>query len=422
MKILIRQALIADPQSPFFNSTQDVLLIDGTIADISPFIEVEFDKTVNIAGLCLSPGWVDPFAHFNDPGFEYKETLHSGAEAAARGGFTDVFSLPNTQPVVHHKTAVEYVVAKSAFLSARVHPIGAVSKNAEGKDLAEMYDMRNSGAVAFSDGLKPIQQAGILLKALQYVKTFDGVVIQMPDDTSIGSGGLMHEGVVSTRLGLPGKPVLAEELMVARDIKLARYTGSKIHFTGVSSPKSLAYIQRAKEAGLQVTCSVTPYHLYFCDEDLFQYDTNLKVNPPIRTAEDRELLREAVLSGVVDCIASHHLPQDTDHKIVEFEAAGFGMIGLQTVYPVLQSIFPQMPPHQIAQLLGVRARAIFGLADAIIQVGQEAKLTLFQPQEKYTFQDSQIISKSKNSPFIEKTFHGKVVGTVQQNKLYLNNF
>ncbi len=232
MVLLIQQAYITDPSSPFHETRQDILIESGVIKDIQPRIEAKADQVIAGQGLNVSPGWVDIFAQFADPGYEYKETLETGAAAAAAGGYTDVFVIPNTKPVIDNKSQTEYIRQRSKGLPVNVYPIGAVSKGAEGKDLAEMYDMRASGAIAFSDGLHPIQSAGLMMKALQYVKAFDGVIIQIPDDKSVGSNGLMHEGIVSTQLGLPGKPMMAEELLVARDIKLARYTESKLHITG----------------------------------------------------------------------------------------------------------------------------------------------------------------------------------------------
>lgn len=420
MKVLIRQALIADPQSPFYNSTSDILIENGKVSAIGTGISVGDAQVIEAEGLVLSPGWLDVFSHFNDPGLEYKETLETGAEAAAKGGYTDVMVIPNTNPVVHNKTAVEYLVRKSAQLPVTLHPIGSISKNAEGKDLAEMYDMHNSGAVAFSDGVKPVQQAGIMLKALQYVKAFDGVVIQIPDDTSVGANGLMNEGIISTRLGLPGKPIIAEELMVARDIKLARYTGSKLHFTAVTSAKSLEYIQRAKSAGLPVTCSVTPYHLYFCDEDMAEYDSNLKVSPPLRTAADRAALREAVRNGLVDCIATHHLPQDEDHKVLEFEYAQPGMIGLQTAYAVVQTVLPDLPADQVARLFSINPRGIFGFQPIVVEEGAPARFTLFAKQP-WTLEAHEIASLSKNTPFTNVPLEGKVFGIINGKQVYLNS-
>jgi dihydroorotase len=421
MKVLIRKATILDPLSPFNGQTKDIVVDAGVITAIGDAIELPEATVVTAENMLVSPGWVDIFAHFCDPGFEYRETLQSGAAAAAAGGFTTVFALPNTQPIVANKTAVEYVVQQSKQLPVTILPIGAVTKNCEGKELAEMYDMKASGAAAFSDGLHPVQSAGLLLKALQYVKPFNGVVLQIPDDTSIAPHGLMNEGIVSTQLGLPGKPIMAEEIMVARDIKLARYTNSSLHFTGITSPKSVEYIKRAKASGLPITCSVTPYHLFFCDEDLKQYDTNLKVNLPLRTAEDRAALRAAVADGTIDCIASHHLPQNTDQKNCEFEYAKNGMIGLQTVFAVINSIFPQLTNEHLMQIMGLNARSIFGLAETKIAVGATASLTLFDRTSAFTLTKPMIKSKSHNTAFTDIPLQGKVIGTVHNNQLTLNH-
>ena len=223
MKILIKQATIISPFSPFNGQTKDILIKDGTIASIGNDITDKADQVIEQAGLCVSIGWMDMFADFGDPGFEQKENIESGAKAAAAGGFTDVMLVPNSKPVVDNKSQVEYIVQKAKGLAINIHPLGAISKKTAGTDLSEMYDMQQSGAIAFSDGIHPVQSAGLVLKALQYVKSFEGTIIQLPDDTSIGANGLMNEGIISTQMGLPGKPILAEELMVARDLKLARY-------------------------------------------------------------------------------------------------------------------------------------------------------------------------------------------------------
>lgn len=420
MVLLIQQAYITDPSSPFHETRQDILIESGVIKDIQPRIDARADQVIAGQGLNVSPGWVDIFAQFADPGYEYKETLETGAAAAAAGGYTDVFVIPNTKPVIDNKSQAEYIRQKSKGLPVNVYPIGAVSRGAEGKDLAEMYDMRASGAIAFSDGLHPIQSAGLLMKALQYVKAFDGVIIQIPDDKSVGSNGLMHEGIISTQLGLPGKPMMAEELLVARDIKLARYTESKIHFTGVTSPRSLEYIKRAKEAGLAVTCSVTPYHLFFTDADLQQYDTNLKVYPPLRTANEVSALKKAILDGTIDCIATHHMPHEYDSKVLEFEYAKNGMTGLETAYAVLRTAMPEVPEHKWVELLSINPRKIFGLEKASVQKGAIACITLYEPATTVTVEEKGFLSKSKNSAFIGKTLTGKVRGVVNGEKITLS--
>jgi dihydroorotase len=418
MTVLIKQATIIDPASPFNGQTKDIFIKDGIISSISNSSNQKADKIIEAKGLHVSIGWMDIFAHFCDPGYEHRETLEIGAMAAAAGGFTDIMVLPNTNPTLHTRSQIEYIVQKSASLPVTIIPIGAITKNTEGKELAEMYDMHESGAIAFSDGTNSIQSPGLLLKALQYVLAFEGTIIQIPDDKTINAHGMVNEGIVSTQLGLPGKPSLSEELMIARDIELVKYSESRIHFTGVSTQKSIELIKAAKTEGLRVTCSVSPYHLYFCDEDLITYDTNLKVNPPLRTRKDMLALRKAVKDGIVDCIASHHIPQDWDHKTSEFEYAKNGMIGLETLFGVLGDC--KLPISAAVNLLAIAPRKIFGIEIPQIKEGLTAKLTLFDPETTFTFESSMIKSKSKNSAFVGKQLTGKVIGIVNGNSSYFN--
>jgi dihydroorotase len=416
MDILLKGVTVTDPSSPFHQQQTDIFLQNGAIAEIGN-IQRSVDQTISVEGLFVAPGFVDVFANFCDPGFEFRETLQSGSLAAAYGGYTDVFLIPNTAPVLSQKSGIEYIVQRSKAFPVTLHPIGAITKNAEGKELAEMYDMYQSGAVAFSDGISPVQSSGILLKALQYVKAIDRVVMQLPDDQSISANGLMNEGIVSTRLGLQGKPAIAEELMISRDIELAKYTGSKIHFTGVSTTKGIDCIRKAKQEGLAVSCSVTPSHLFFTDEDLMNYDTNLKLSPPLRTGADRDVLKEAVLDGTVDCIASHHMPHHIDHKVVEFEYAKNGMIALETAFAVVKTSLPSLSWERMIELFSTNARKLFNLPATIIAPQQAAQLTLLFPDKTWTPQS--FVSKSRNSPFIGKTLTGMPAGIINEDKVFL---
>ena len=418
MKFLIKKATIVSPPSIFHLQVKDILIVDGIIQQLSNNITEENCEVISGNNLHISIGWMDIFADFAEPGNEHRETLETGANAAAAGGFTDVMLVPNTNPTVSSKAQVEFLIQRAKNLPINIYPIGSVTKNTEGKELTEMYDMFESGATAFSDGRKSIQQSGILLKALQYVLAKNAVIIQVPDDKSISDAGLMNEGIVSTKLGLPGNPTIAEELMVARDIALLEYTDSHLHITGVSTKKSIDLINNAKKEGCQITCSVTPYHLFFCDEDLQQYDTNLKVNPPLRTRQDVAALQDALRLGDIDCIASHHTPQCSDDKICEFEYAKNGMLTLQIVYGTVNNILNDT--ETLVKMLTEKNRNIFNIEIPTIKEGSSACLTIFSPSEKYIFEESAILSKSKNCAFVGKKMKGKVIGIFNKGKMILN--
>lgn len=420
MTILVRKALIIDPQSSHHHSVKDIFIKDGIIAEIGKDLSAKADSVVEEKDMIVSPGWIDIFSHFNDPGNEQRETLETGAKAAAAGGFTQVCIVPNTNPVTDTKAQVEYIVSKSKDLPVSVHPLGAITKKAGGKELAEMYDMKNSGAVAFSDGTSPVQSAGLMVKALQYIKAFDGTLIQVPDDNTLSGHGLMNEGITSTRLGLPGIPSIAEELLIKRDIDLVRYTGSKIHFTGVSTSKSIELIKAAKAEELNVSCSVTPYHLIFSEEDLVNYDTNLKVSPPLRTKADVAALKNAVLNGDVDCVATHHFPHHPDNKVCEFEYAKNGMIGLESAFSLVNTAVPGLPDEKIVALFSINPSNIILCGNRAIEKNSEAALTIFSRKINYTFEQGNIKSRSSNSPVTGMQLTGKVIGIINKGKLFLN--
>jgi dihydroorotase len=418
MTILVRKALVKDIHSSLHNQRMDILLSDGFITEIAEHIEAIADTVIEIPGISVSPGWVDLFVKGTDPGFEFKDDLDSVAASAAKGGFTQLFLTPNTQPVTQNKTGVQYVKNHPSSQPVALHPIGAVTKNTEGKELTEMFEMRKHGAIAFGDGTKSIQSAGLLIKALQYVNAFDGIIIQLPDDQTVAPHGLMHEGIVSTQVGLPGKPALAEEIMVARDIELLRYTNSRLHLTGVSLSTSVEMIRKAKKEGLNITCSTTPYHLVFTDMSLLKgYDTNLKVNPPLRSENDRQALLAAVKDGTIDCITTHHTAQNKDAKICEFEYAGLGMLGLESAFGILG--MTGLKIDEILKLICFNPRKIFTLESGIA-VGSKADLTLFNEQTEWIFNTTDIKSKSSNSPFIGTLVKGEVIGSIFNNRINSN--
>ena len=418
MKVLIKNATIHSPSSPFHGKIKSIFIENGIITKIDNDLNVDTDNIIEGKDLSVSIGWIDCFANFCDPGQEFKETAESGANATAAGGFTEVMLIPNTQPVVSNKSQVEYIIQKSKTLPVTIHPIGAITKYAEGKELSEMFDMFHSGAVAFSDGTNPVQSSGILQKALEYILPVNGTIIQLPEVKSIGANGLMNEGAISTKLGLQGKPALSEELMIARDIEILRYTNSKIHFTGISTEKSVELIAVAKKENLSVSCSVTPYHLFFCDEDLGDYDTNLKVNPPLRTKNDRDALREGIKNGIVDFIASHHQPQDWDQKVCEFQYAKNGMETLESVFGAAQIC--GISTERFLQMQTENIREVFNLPLPSIAEGEKANLTIFVPAEEYVFEERNIYSKSKNNAFIDKKLKGKVIGIINKDRLFLS--
>ena len=418
MTILVRKATIKDINSSHNNQQRDVLISNGVIVEIAENIQKQADKILEAKGQLLSPGWVDMFVTGNDPGFEFKDDLTTTSKSAAKGGFTHVFLTPNTQPVVQNKSSVQYVSEKKTDYPVQLHPIGAITKNTEGKELTEMVEMKLAGAVAFGDGKKSVQSAGLLIKALQYVKAFDGIVIQIPDDQSVAPHGLMNEGVISTQVGLPGKPALAEEIMVARDIELARYTNSKLHITGITLAKSVEMINKAKSEGLNITCSTTMHHLVFTENELLKgYNTNFKLNPPLRSENDRLALVEGVKNGTIDCISSHHTPQNKDAKVCEFEYAGYGVIGLQAAFGVLNGVGLNI--DQILEAICYKPKQIFQL-ESKIEVGAKADLTLFDLTTSYLLTKETLASKSENSPYLGQTLTGKVIATIQQDKLHIN--
>jgi dihydroorotase len=419
MRILVRQAIIKDTNSPHNNKVKDIFIENGQIVEIADHLSVEADQIIEHPGLLVSPGWVDVFVTGNDPGYEFKDTLETTAGSAASGGFTHIFLTPNTKPVVQNKTSIDYILGKSVDAPVQFHPIGAITKNTDGAELTEMYEMEKHGAVAFGDGTKAVQSSGLLIKALQYVNAFNGIVIQVPDDRSIAPHGLMNEGLVSTQVGLPGKPAIAEELMIARDITLAKYTGSRLHITGISLASSVEMIRKAKQEGVDVSCSCTPYHLVFTEEDLLSgYHTNLKVNPPLRTSADRDALLSGVKDGTIDCITTHHTPQHKDAKICEFEYAGYGTLGLESSFGILNNL--KLDIDDILNAICFKPKELFAIKGNI-EVGSVSDLTLFLADTNLWRHDKGYYSLSANNAFSTCDMRGKVIATILKEKLNVNS-
>lgn len=408
--------------SPFNNKIVDILIENGVIKSIAPDIKSSKEyEEFSAENLHVSEGWIDMRCNLNDPGFEHKEDLLSGSAAAAAGGFTAVVCTPSTQPPINTKSQVEYIKNKSQGLAIDVYPMGCLSYNMEGKDISEMYDMHLSGAVAFTDNKRSVVNAGLLNRAMLYANGFDGLVINYPDDVSISLDGKMNEGIVSTSLGLKGIPALAEELIVSRDIFLTEYTGGKIHLASISSATSVQRIRGAKNKKYRVTADVAAHQLLLDESYLMGFDSNYKVKPPLRTKADISALVEGIKDGTIDVICSDHTPQDVESKIKEFDLASFGIIGLETTFAAANTVLAkEVSLQKIIDLITTNPRKIVGLSSPIFQEGELANITLFNPALKWTFSQSDIRSKSANTPFLGYEFTGKALAIMNKGEFIKN--
>ena len=417
MNLLIKQATIVDSGSAHHGKVVDILIEKGIITQIKKSITPEKGiKVIEADGLHVSAGWLDMQVNFCDPGYEHKETLDNGLRAAAKGGFTGVALMSGTKPPLHNKSQIEYVVNRAKGNLVDVFPIGTLSYNQEGKDISEMYDMQLSGAVAFSDYKKSTKDAGLILRALQYSKNINSFIITHCDDKTISPDGLMNEGVTSTKLGLKGMPALAEEIMLQRNIQILEYTGGKMHIPTISTKGSVELIKKAKAKKLNITCGVAAYNLLLDDTELEGFDTNYKVNPPLRTKDDIDALKKGLADGTIDVIVSDHNPQDIESKDLEFDLADNGMIGLESCFGVLNAALNQKISLEVMiDSLTKNPRYILGLTPVAIKEGVEANLTLFNPNKKYVFEKFHIVSSNKNSGFIGKELKGEVIGVFNKN-------
>ncbi|MGL4582955.1 MAG: dihydroorotase [Flavobacterium sp.] len=408
MNIILKTAKVIDPTSPFHNQTVDIQIENGIITNIANQIDNNEFEQVKYDNLHISQGWFDSSVCLGEPGFEERENIAHGLEVAAKSGFTQIAVEPNTHPIIDSQSIVSFIKQKAFGQTTELFPIGALTMKSEGNDLAELFDMKNAGAIAFGDYKKSIQNANVLKIALQYVQDFDGLVIAFSQDNSIKGKGVANEGLESTKLGLKGIPTLAEEVQIARNLFLLEYTGGKIHFPTISTAKSVELIKEAKLKGLNVTCSTAVHLLTMTDEKLNDFDTRFKVLPPLRDEANRQALINGVLDGTIDCITSEHNPLDIEHKKLEFNSASNGTIGLESAFAALNTVLPI--EVVIAKLTA--ARTIFKIEEQPIVVGNKANLTLFNPKKEYIFTKEDILSKSKNSAFLNHAMNGEVYGVI----------
>lgn len=411
MKYLIKQATIIDLHSTYNGQKKDILISNGIIEKISDQITDQADHEISIQGLHISAGWVDMQANFRDPGHEHKENLQSGAQAAAKGGFTGVCLQSSTDPTLDSKSQVEYIKKASQYLPIHIYPIGAVTHKREGKEMAELFDMKQAGAIAFSDDKRYIENPKLLELALNYTKNFNGLIIHFADTPALSSNGMMHEGEMAVYLGMKGIPSMAEEQGLNRDLYLAEYTQGKVHYNLLSSAGSVELIKQAKKKNLKVTAGVAAHQLYFTDEALKGFSSMHKVNPPYRTQLDVEALINGLKDETLDTICSDHSPEDIENKNLEFEYARNGIINIQTAFSVANTTLrKKISLNDIIEKFTTNPRNILGLPACSIKEGAEAELTLFDPETNYTFTKEKNASNSANSPFFGIELTGKVHG------------
>jgi dihydroorotase len=407
MKLIISNALLFDQASKYHATTHDVKIDDGVIVQIGKGLQDA--KTIDLGGSLLTPSLFDLFANFNEPGLEHREDINSGIRTAAFAGFTDVCIVPNTSPVVEKKSDINFLKGKSNS-GVTIHPLAAVSEGCLGENLTEILDLNDAGAVAFSDGLNPIWNGELLLKALQYLQKFDGLLVVRPKDIHLSQFAHMHEGIMSTSLGLKGEPSISEEISLKRDIDILRYAGGRIHFTHISTAEGVNLIKAAKKEGLKVTCDVALNQLIYTEDDLIDYDTNYKVDPPYRGERDRKALIKGLREDVIDAIVTSHQPLDIESKELEFDLAMPGMCSMPTVFASLQYISNELPLEISLQKFSNGPRAILGKDQVHIEVGSKAKFAIFDPNLVWKFDRKANPSKSNNSPLLNTELKGYCLG------------
>lgn len=416
MNFLLKAATVIDPKSPFHRQTVDILIENGIITDINTTIKAsDHVEEVTLDNLHVSQGWFDSSVSFGEPGYEERETIDHGLQVAAKSGFTAIALHPNTFPVTDNSTSIGFLNGKSQNNAVSLYPIGALTMQSKGIDMAELYDMQQAGAIAFGDYKKAIQNPNLLKIALLYAQNFDGLVLSFPQENNIAGKGIVNEEEQSTLLGLKGIPALAEELQIARDVFLLEYTGGTLHIPTISTAKSVTLIREAKAKGLQISCSTTVHHLTLTDKELVTFDTNYKVLPPLRTQKDINALIKGIKDGTIDMVTSDHQPINVEHKKVEFDHAKYGTTGLESAFGTLNTI---LDIEQTVAML-TKGKSIFKIENESIEKGNKADLSLFNPVGDTTFTEEHVISSSKNSAFIGKSIKGTPYGIIANGKMIL---
>lgn len=409
------------------SETIDIRVKDGVIKEIGTGLKAtKGEESQDFGGAYVSPGWMDMHIHLREPGYEHKETIKTGADAAAFGGFTAVACMPNTNPATHTRDVVEYIIKKAEDTAVDVHPIGCVTKDRKGKSIAEMGDMKAGGAVAFSDDGDPVYDSQVMRVALEYSSMLGVPIINHEEDLELSRPGHMNEGRVSTKLGLEGTPGIAEEVMIARDILLAEFTGGHVHVAHISTREGVDLVRRGKAKGVNVTTEVCPHHFDLTDEeiDTQKFDTNFKMHPPLRTRDDVDAMIEGLVDGTIDVICTDHAPHAIEEKEVEFIYAPNGIIGLETAWSISNMRLlktKKLDLQQLVEKMSYNPRHILNLEELSLEPGAKANLTFFNTDEDWIFTKANVRSKSKNSPYIDAKLTGRALGIYNKGKLVLNN-
>ena len=411
-KLVLQGGTILDPLSGR-SKKGNVVIERNKIKSVGSTGGAKGETKIDCSGLVITHGFCDVHVHFREPGREDKETLQTGSRAALAGGFTRVCVMPNTSAPLDTPESIRFIVEKAEECPVHIHPIGAVTKGQKGQELTEVQGIISEGAVALSDDGFPISDAQVMRLALEYTSMFDKPVINHAEDECLRNNGLVHEGEISTRLGLAGNPSLAEAIMIQRDLELANMIQAKLHVPHVSSSGGAANIRRMKKLNPNITAEVTPHHLFFNDQALLEYNTNFKVAPPIRTEDDRKELIKAVKDGTFDCIATDHAPHTIEEKEATFESAPFGMIGLESCFGAVNKVL-DMPLKELLKLLTVNPRRVMGFEEDLFKIGCAAELTILDPAQEWIYKEQNIYSKSRNTPFIGEKLKGKVRYTISK--------